>query len=94
MTQATEKAVSQGYAGLRILCDMTWALSSLLDSDRLIDFEVQLASLAAGGRCAALCQYNVYRFELGPLHLIRKNHAVLLAKGMAETMLKELVGST
>ncbi len=93
MTQATGKAVAQGYAGLRILCDMTWALSSLLDSDRLIDFEIQLASLAAGGRCAALCQYNVYRFELGPLHQIRKNHAVLLAKGMAETMLKELVGT-
>jgi hypothetical protein len=94
MAQSVEKAVAQGYAGLRILCDMTWALSSLLDSDRLVDFEIQLASLAAGGRCAALCQYNVYRFELGPLHLIRKNHAVLLAKGMAETMLKDLVGST
>jgi hypothetical protein len=93
MAQSVEKAVAQGYEGLRILCDMTWALSSLLDSDRLIDFEIQLASLAAGGRCAALCQYNVYRFELGPLHQIRKNHAVLLAKGMAETMLKELVGS-
>src|SRR5436190_3785749 len=94
MTQSVEKAVAQGYDGLRILCDMTWALSSLLDSDRLIDFEIQLASLTAGGRCAALCQYNVYRFELGPLHQIRKNHAVLLAKGMAETMLKEMVGST
>ena len=94
MTQSVEKAVAQGYDGLRILCDMTWALSSLLDSDRLVDFEIQLASLAAGGRCAALCQYNVYRFELGPLHQIRKNHAVLLAKGMAETMLKELVGSS
>jgi MEDS: MEthanogen/methylotroph, DcmR Sensory domain len=94
MAQSVEKAVGQGYEGLRILCDMTWALSSLLDSDRLIDFEIQLASLAASGRCAALCQYNVYRFELGPLHQIRKNHAVLLAKGMAETMLKELVGTS
>jgi hypothetical protein len=93
MTQSVEKAVAQGYDGLRILCDMTWALSSLLDSDRLVDFEVQLASLTARGRCAALCQYNVYRFELGPLHQVRKNHAVLLAKGMAETMLKELVGT-
>ena len=94
MTQSVEKAVAQGYDGLRILCDMTWALSSLLDSDRLVGFEIQLASLAAGGRCAALCQYNVYRFELGPLHQVRKNHAVLLAKGMAETMLREMVGSS
>jgi len=93
MAQSVEKAVAQGYEGLRILCDMTWALSSLLDTDRLVDFEIQLAALAASGRVAALCQYNVYRFELGPLHQIRKNHAVLLAKGMAETMLKELVGS-
>jgi hypothetical protein len=93
MAHSVDRAVAQGFDGLRIVCDMTWALSSLVDTDRLVEFEVRLASLTAGGRCAALCQYNVYRFELGPLHLIRKNHAVLLAKGMAETMLKDLVGS-
>jgi hypothetical protein len=88
--QASERAIAEGYSGLRIACEMTWALSSLIDTGRLIEFEIQLGSIVSGGRCSALCQYNVYRFEPSPLHHVRKNHAVILAKGTAEMVLREL----
>jgi ribosomal protein L24E len=68
MTQATEKAVSQGYDGLRILCDMN------VGPEQPARFRPpgrlrSPAGLARGraGAARRSVKYNVYRFELGPL---------------------------
>jgi hypothetical protein len=92
ITVALDRTIAEGSAGLRVVCDMTWALGRLSDPDMLVDFEMQLATIVAGGRCAALCQYDVDRFEPGPLHQVRKHHAVVLAKGMALDLLRPQAG--
>ena len=93
MSKALDEAATRGFRRLRIVCDMTWALSSLIDVDRLVDYETHLAALVAGGLCSALCQYNIYRFEASSLHHVRRNHPVMLAKGTAETVLRETVAA-
>jgi hypothetical protein len=88
--QARDRAIAQGYAGLRIAAELTWALSSLIDAGRLAEFEGLLSSLVARGRCSALCQYNVYRLERSTLERLHKSHTAVEAKGTAESVLKEL----
>jgi hypothetical protein len=90
LRQAADRAIENGYTRLRIASEMTWALSSLLDIDRLVEFEVELTTLAVQGKCTSLCQYNIYRFEASSLHKIRTNHPFVFAKGTAETVLREL----
>lgn len=90
MAGAFDRAIAQGYAGLRIAAELTWALNSLIDAGRLAEFEGQLSSLAAKGRCSVLCQYNVYRLEPASLARLRKSHAALHVKGDAETILRGL----
>jgi len=93
MALSVDRAIAQGWAGLRIACDMSWAIKGLGDLEQLVEFEMALATLAAGGRCAALCQYDIDLFEPGPLHQIRKKHAFVLAKGMAVRVEPELAGA-
>lgn len=93
LLQAADRAVREGFGRLRFTGDMTWALSSLIDTEQLIEFERELSSLAVRGKCTALCQYNVYRFEASSLHKIQTSHPFIFAKGTAETVLKELAAA-
>jgi hypothetical protein len=90
---AADHAIGTGYSGLRVATDMTWALSSLIEAGRLVEFETKLGSLVGCGKCAILCQFNVYRFEASSLNNIRTNHSVVFAKGTAESVLKEFAVS-
>ncbi|HLY10795.1 MAG TPA: MEDS domain-containing protein [Planctomycetota bacterium] len=88
--QAADRALEEEYSRLRIAGEMTWALSSQIDIDSLVEYERMLTALAVRGKCTALCQYNVYRFDSGSLHQIRKNHPYVFAKGTAAMVLREL----
>ncbi|HLY74039.1 MAG TPA: MEDS domain-containing protein [Planctomycetota bacterium] len=90
LRQAADRAIASGYTGLRIAGEMTWALSSLFDIDRLVEYEMELTVLAVQGKCTSLCQYNIYRFEASSLQKIRTSHPFVFAKGTAETVLREL----
>jgi hypothetical protein len=90
LRQAADRAFEDGYPRVRIVGEMTWALSSLIDGDRLVDYEQELTLLAQRGKFSALCQYNIYRFEASSLHRIRTCHPFVYAKGMAETVLRQL----
>lgn len=57
---AVDKALAVGYAGLRVVAEMTWALYGGLE--RLGEFELSSARLFAGKPISALCLYNRLRF--------------------------------
>jgi len=44
LEKAYEKALAEGYAGLRIIGEMTWVLSGIPGSGRLIEYEIKLNS--------------------------------------------------
>jgi hypothetical protein len=90
LRQAADRAFEDGYPRVRIAGEMTWALSSLIDSERLVEYEQELTVLALQGKFSALCQYNIYRFEASSLQRVRACHPFVFAKGTAETVLREL----
>ena len=93
MLRAADRAIEDGYSRLRVVAEMTWALNSLIDSERLVEYERELTVLAVRGKCTALCQYNVYRFEASSLHNVRTCHPFVFAKGAAEAVLNEVAAA-
>jgi hypothetical protein len=87
---AADKALEDGYSRLRIAGEMTWALSSQIDIDSLVEYEQKLTALAVRGKCTSLCQYNVYRFDSKSLGEIRKSHPFVFVKGTAAMVIREL----
>lgn len=88
--QAADKALEDGWTRLRIAGEMTWALGAAVDLAALVDYEQKLSALAARGKCTALCQYNVYRFDATSLHAIRKSHPCVFVKGTAAMVVNGL----
>ncbi|MEI7742843.1 MAG: MEDS domain-containing protein, partial [Chloroflexota bacterium] len=70
----TDLALAQGYAGLRVTGEMTWALRSVTDPADLVRYEVLLNEFFPGSRCLAICQYDRRRFDPGLLLDILRTH--------------------
>jgi anti-anti-sigma regulatory factor len=51
-------ARDEGWKGLRVVADMSWAVRPLSGVDRLAWYEAQINRLSADGYAIALCQYD------------------------------------
>ncbi|NIR16924.1 MAG: histidine kinase, partial [Desulfobacterales bacterium] len=49
---------AQGYNGLRVTGDMSWALKAPPGSERLIKYEAKLNEFFPGSKCIGICQYD------------------------------------
>jgi anti-anti-sigma regulatory factor len=58
-----DKALREGYPGLRIAADMQWALRPVTGLEQLITFETQFSRLLASGGATAVCQYDRHGFD-------------------------------
>ena len=74
LREATDQAVVDGYAALRVTGEMTWALRGLPGSERLIEYESLLNDFLPGSRTLAICQYDRRRFEPGVLLDVLRTH--------------------
>jgi hypothetical protein len=63
-----ELACSEGYSGLWITGEMTWALWKLPNQEGLSDYEAELNEFIPSSQCVCLCQYDRRRF--GPQMLM------------------------
>jgi anti-anti-sigma regulatory factor len=54
---------AQGFAGLRLAMDMSWALRPVAGVEQLPEFEKRVAGLLAGTTASVLCQYDRERFD-------------------------------
>ncbi len=52
-----------GYPGLRLAVDMSWALRPITGVEQLPDFEGAVAALLGHGTVSMLCQYDRERFD-------------------------------
>jgi hypothetical protein len=59
----TERALSEGYAGLLGIGEMTWASSGVPGVGKLVDYEARLNEFLMAKRCSLLCQYDTNCFE-------------------------------
>ncbi|MDF5752846.1 MEDS domain-containing protein [Spongiactinospora sp. TRM90649] len=53
----------EGFAGLRVALDMSWALRPVAGIEQLPAFEEEIAAALEGASAAVLCQYDRERFD-------------------------------
>ena len=61
--QATDQAYAEGYHGLRVTVDMTWALRDVPGVEQLFDFEAAANRLFTDRRLIGVCAYDRRRFD-------------------------------
>ncbi len=70
----TRDALSEGYDALRVTGEMTWALSDLPGTERLIEYENRLNEFMPAHACLAICQYDRNAFSPEVLLDILRTH--------------------
>jgi len=85
--QAEAKALAEGYSGLRLTGEMTWALGPEPGCDRLIEYEAFLNNLLQNSRSVFLCQYDRSRFDASCIHDALRTHPLALLGGQVCTNL-------
>jgi PAS domain S-box-containing protein len=78
LRSAQTQALADGFAGLRVVGEMTWALGLEVGCDRLIEFEARLHDLLADSRSVILCQYNRTRFNPAVIHDVLRTHPIAI----------------
>jgi two-component system, sensor histidine kinase PdtaS len=64
----TKIALAEGWLGLRMATEMTWALKGFPGSARLVEFESKSNRYYCRSKCLAMCLYDCRRFT--PLQLL------------------------
>ena len=80
----------EGFAGLRVAVDMSWALRPVTGIEQLPQFEEDLAAALAGTAVSVLCQYDRDRFDPVTLASVAAFHtrAVAAATYHADALLR------
>ncbi|MCT9081327.1 MEDS domain-containing protein [Streptomyces fulvoviolaceus] len=69
-----DRAYDEGWSGLRLAADMTWALRPGVDSEKVVDYEAALEPLFADPRFTAICWYDRKRFSEELVASMRRVH--------------------
>jgi len=72
----TVNALGEGYSGLRLTGEMTWAQRGSPGSDRLLEYESRLTPVFADIECLAMCQYDKRQFDSEFLKSVVRYHTV------------------
>src|SRR5215212_883515 len=75
----TRKARDDGYRGLAVAAEMTWALSWDVDADVLVHYERTVGAAFASGEMSALCQYDSRAFAVAVIERATDAHSYALA---------------
>jgi anti-anti-sigma regulatory factor len=85
-----ESCRQQGFPGLRVALDMSWALRPVAGIEELPQFEEGIAAALDGSTAAVLCQYDRERFDPVTLASVGGYHtrAVAAATYYADALLR------
>ena len=72
-------SLSDGFPGLRVAMDMSWALQPVSGVGQLPQFEQNVAAVLAGTAVSVLCQYDRERFEPATLASVAAFHTQSVA---------------
>lgn len=81
LRQNEEMAVKEGYRGLRVSGEMTWALKKQPGVDRLAEYEAKLNYFFPGSKTSAICLYDEKKFEPKVLLNIIYTHPKIIING-------------
>jgi anti-anti-sigma regulatory factor len=90
LTGQLESAKDEGFPGLRVAVDMSWALRPVTGIEQLPKFEEGIAAVLDGTTASVLCQYDRDRFDPVTLASVAGFHtrAVAAATYYADPMLR------
>jgi hypothetical protein len=90
LTQEMDTSRDQGFPGLRLAVDMSWALRPVSGVEQLPEFEEKVAAALAGTSASVLCQYDRERFDPVTLAAVGAFHtrSVAAATYHASVMLR------
>ena len=90
LTGQLESARDEGFPGLRVAVDMSWALRPVSGIEQLPRFEERIAAVLDGTTTSVLCQYDRDRFDPVTLASVAGFHtrAVAAATYYADPMLR------
>jgi MEDS: MEthanogen/methylotroph, DcmR Sensory domain len=63
LTGQMKSAIQEGFPGLRVAVNMSWALRPVAGVEQLPAFEQKLTAALDGGTASVLCQYDRDRFD-------------------------------
>ena len=72
------EALADGFAGLRVAGEMTWALGPEFGCDRLIEYETLLNDFVPNSRSIILCLYDNSRFDPAVIHDVLRTHPIAI----------------
>jgi signal transduction histidine kinase len=75
------EAQEQGYAGLRVSGEMTWALGAGIAPEKLLEYESKLNRLFPGSNASAVCQYNKRKFSPEVMLGVIETHPLIAYDG-------------
>ena len=90
LARELESCREQGFPGLRVALDMSWALRPVAGVEELPEFEGGIAAALDGSTAAVLCQYDRERFDPVTLASVAGLHtcAVAAATYHADALLR------
>jgi anti-anti-sigma regulatory factor len=90
LARELESCREQGFPGLRVALDMSWALRPVAGVEELPEFEEGIAAALDGSTAAVLCQYDRERFDPVTLASVAGFHtrAVAAATYHADALLR------
>jgi len=78
LRQAEQEALDDGFSGLRVALEMTWALFEERGSHALLEHETQLNRFLPGSRTLVICQYDRRRFPDRLLRDVLPTHPLVV----------------
>ncbi len=76
--QAEHEALRDGFSGLRLAGEMTWALGPEPGCDRLIEYEALLNYWLTNSHSVVLCLYNHSHFDAPCIHDVLRTHPLAM----------------
>lgn len=73
------QAAAEGFSGLCITSDMSWALRPVAGLDQLMNYESRLTDFVAETNATAVCQYDRQSFDTVTLAGVAAHHGFALA---------------
>jgi ABC-type transporter Mla MlaB component len=76
-------ALRDGYRGLSVTADMSWAMSGASRWEDVIEYEQRLAAVCEDGTLRMLCRYDQMPLTAGALRQVRAAHDVEISPELA-----------
>lgn len=75
----TQKALDEGYSALRVMGDMSWAITGGSGTERLLEYEAKLnRDFFPKYPCTAICTYDRWKFGPGTIKGILLTHPLIM----------------